>query len=114
MKIKTIALLGVACVLAGCATVSTIKEYQSQKLEKVKIKGTTYSVTPHPTELKLLIGGSIGQAVQKGLMLGGRVVPEIYFKQAEQSYLKQQGKGCVIDDYYEIGDVTYEAVYSCD
>lgn len=114
MRIKTIVLFGVTCALAGCATVNTIQEYQSQKIEKVKIKGTTYSVTPHPTEQKLLIGGSIGQAVQKGFMLGGRAVPEIYFKQAAQSYLKQQGKGCVIDDYYEIGDLTYESVYSCD
>ena len=99
--------------LVGCASLDTYSEYSNSAVSKVDHKGVTYKVREHPIEQSLLVEGSLGQAVQIGLSLGSKVVPNSHIKQAAATYLRNTKSECIVSDVDEIMDNLFVATLSC-
>ena len=110
---KKILIFSIALGLTGCAGLDTVREYKGQPVTKVEFKGVNYRVSQHPVNQSIRIKGSDGQAVQSGLIFGGKAVPDSYFKQVAIKHLKETKPNCKVDGVYEIMNLEYEAIYSC-
>lgn len=110
---KKLVFISVVTALSGCAGMDTVREYKNQPVTKVEFKGVNYRVSHHPTNQSLRIKGSDGQAVQSGLIFGGKVVPDSYFKQVAIKHLKNIKPECSVDEVYEVMNLEYEATYNC-
>ena len=110
---KKLSIMLALLLVAGCASLDTYNEYSNSTVSNVKYKGTTYKIREHPTDQTLLVEGSLGQAVQIGLTLGSKVVPNSHIKQAATKYLQSSNSECIVSDVDEIMDNLFVAILSC-
>lgn len=111
-----------ACaLLSGCAGANyAMEHYSGVPIQQFKASnGATYRIFDKPTESRLMITSSIGDALGGGAVQGmtlGAVRPSsaaVLFRDAAEEYLKSTGRTCTTRDTTLVIDPQYEVRYEC-
>lgn len=115
--LRTLVVAAAALSLAACGTLGRTLEFNGSDVVSVEVQGHKFDVQHHRQEPAVAvsrdIAGASGQGVVSGLtfgLVGGDLPPDLY----RQAALKVvEPHGCSLTRFLALGDVAYEAHYTC-